>query len=827
MAHSAKPAPWKRSNVWVIGRGPVDSDAMTAISTAPAQTLTRADIVRLGGAGRAWEFLPIALKALRVEPDDDVVRLLLCANAASLGLRTLALEHLHALGEKRGSQRDARTLRSQIEGLGDDVIDRRTRIATLERNLGVLSERVAGLSAHLNGWIELDGGREWFRASDSNVVRRRGDAWEHLGDHVGAARRFVQAHLAAIKDVCPPIAIEGADPPWLLMELARATPPAADGYQARLTLIQADPMELLDGLAHADLSGLLAEERLQVFVGADGALRYAQNVRDRFETQISGIFVPLNCVRTRSQPAPDTIIGQAEADQRAEHQRLTASTRSIYESRDRAWWARRYEAALSGEGPALRVLVPTCRYSTYIQHASRDLVAALNGAGHRAELLIEPDSSSKMSSLAYLRAIERLEPDLVILINYTRAHLGELFPARLPFVCWVQDAMGHHYDARIGAAQTEFDFLVGHLAQELFEQFEYPRERTLEMPVVTSARTFHEGAVAPAAHRRFECEVAWVSHHSEDAAAMHARLKGEVGPDLAPILDSLRPEVESIALDPLAARTGERLRDATKRAAAGQGRDESRVVTNLFRLYARPLADRILRHETLHWAAEMADRRGWRLRVYGRGWASHPRFGRYAAGEVAHDDDLRACYQCASIHLHMTIGNLVHQRVMECALSGGMALCRLTDESIGMTTGVIRILASRTPVVQRELRDGETFVAFERDADPVGAALGAQLRNVGREVPELIWARESGVDSLRVKSVPLERRMDWLLVNLADTTFSSAPGLEALAERGVTDPEWRRRTSSAVAAQVRERLTDDAFVRRVIDLVHTSLGAAT
>jgi hypothetical protein len=69
--------------------------------------------------------------------------------------------------------------------------------------------------------------------------------------------------------------------------------------------------------------------------------------------------------------------------------------------------------------------------------------------------------------------------------------------------------------------------------------------------------------------------------------------------------------------------------------------------------------------------------------------------------------------------------------------------------------------------------------------------------------------------------------MDWLLVNLADTTFSSAPGLEAMAERGVTDPEWRRRTSSAVAAQVRERLTDDAFVRRVIDLVHTSLGAAT
>jgi hypothetical protein len=308
---------------------------------------------------------------------------------------------------------------------------------------------------------------------------------------------------------------------------------------------------------------------------------------------------------------------------------------------------------------------------------------------------------------------------------------------------------------------------------------------------------------------------------------MHARLKGEVGPGLAPVLDTLRPEVEAIASDPLAPRTGERLRVATQRAGAAHGHDEPKVVTTLLRLYARPLADRMLRHQTLQWAAEIADRRAWRLHVYGRGCEAHPRFGRYAAGEVAHDDDLRACYQSAHAHLHMTIGNLVHQRVMECALSGGLALCRLTDESIGMTMGAIRVLASRTPIVGREQREGDMRVAFEVHADPVASALAMQLRAAGCDVPELLWIRESGVESLRGKSVSLERRMDWLLVNLADTTFSSAPGLEALVDRAITDADWRRRTSAAVAARVRERLTDDAFVRRVIDLVQTSLGAAT
>ena len=53
----------------------------------------------------------------------------------------------------------------------------------------------------------------------------------------------------------------------------------------------------------------------------------------------------------------------------------------------------------------------------------------------------------------YLRAFAEFEPDLVVLINYTREQMKGSIPEGVPFVTWVQDAMPHLFDARLGAAQ--------------------------------------------------------------------------------------------------------------------------------------------------------------------------------------------------------------------------------------------------------------------------------------------------------------------------------------------------------------------------------------
>jgi hypothetical protein len=71
---------------------------MSALPAPPTvRRLTREDVVRLGQAGRPWEFVPVALQALASAPQDAGLRVLCAANLAQLGLKTAALEQLRAV----------------------------------------------------------------------------------------------------------------------------------------------------------------------------------------------------------------------------------------------------------------------------------------------------------------------------------------------------------------------------------------------------------------------------------------------------------------------------------------------------------------------------------------------------------------------------------------------------------------------------------------------------------------------------------------------------------------------------------------------------------
>ncbi|MEM7623319.1 MAG: hypothetical protein AAF235_08955, partial [Planctomycetota bacterium] len=505
-------------------------------------------------------------------------------------------------------------------------------------------------------------------------------------------------------------------------------------------------------------------------------------------------------------------------------------------NRDAEFWADRYRSART-EGRPLRVLIPTCRLSTYIQYSSQGLVDAFVRAGHEAQVVIEPDASTMLSSASFLDACDRFDPDLIVLINFPRATRPDSFPSDVPFVCWIQDHMPQIYDESVGLSQGTLDFTVGHTPPELYEQLRFPAAQSLSSPVVVNPADFYEGPVAPGDRAQFECDLAYVSHQSETFDDLAARLRSELasgaqGPrasSLASVIDLLVPavrsSVENLATAPISPSLRLALWDAMDHA--GLDRSDAGLEATLLHAAAWPLAERLVRHRTLDWAADLADRDGLRLKIHGNGWDRHPRFARYAAGPLEHGEALRSSYAYAKIHLHPTTRAAVHQRVLECVLSGGFPL--------------VSFYLDATPI------DTQLAGRFELDPDAAsGRTQAGDLVFHRADYPELLrdalWRQEIGlpvsatieVDEayLRARNAAPRPAGDMLSLpaalfpSLRPFVFTDRDDFESRVRTLLDDVPDRRRWAGVLKRRVQSAYTLDGLVGRLIPFIEGRLDAA-
>lgn len=865
------------------------------------QTLTRDDVVRLASGDRPWVALPVLAQVLRVPggSGDHGLRFLAAACFAKVGLRTPAGELFEGLPPEVRRDPQVAALGAAIEALQEDAIGFAERQRVCEGNVRALVERGVDLRDVLARWVEerSSSGEIWLRARDGNIVVQREAGsleFRHLVDFVGQVAALKLPHEAGGTTNIKPYVLEGADPPWLLRRVMQVTPDQADGYRVRVSLVQRDELELLDGLSMADLREELRSPRLHVFVGEDATRRLERELLSRTDVIIAGHFLGMPARGKewgglgRCEPPPEHALQRAAVSQQAESVRLEAAVRVEYSARDAAWYGERFRTesskfkVQSGEVnedrhgvPAhqrpLRVLLPTCRYSTYIKHAAADLCEAFKGVGCEARTLIEPDDQSQMSSVAYLRAIAEFQPDLVVLINYTRSNIGAVIPAGVPVVTWVQDAMPHLFDAKTGEAMGKLDFVVGHTHVELYERFGYPAQNRMKLPVTASTTKFHDGPVDPALREKFACDVAFITHHSETPERMHARLCEEAaragsGSAVVRIFEELRPRIRGLVEAESQAPIAQRVRDAAIATAVEViGREpDARTGAMLVNQYAFPMADRMVRHRVLSWAADVCEARGWRMRVFGRGWEKHERLAAMAGPEIAHGEELRAAYAAAGVTVHASIHWMYHQRVMECALSGGLPAvflkpddvsllrawvvlqmadvgCGMSDEragkrelerrveKAGAPTGRSPTYAATSPLgeVGKESRESRGAV---RDvvcaAADCAEAMGfvAQLQRIGRPVHPA-WAgltitpRMLETAKRAWSGMPDEPRAAMLLGDLAETTFATREGLEGLIERAIASPARRENLSRGIAARVREHYSTQKAAEGILELV--------
>lgn len=715
------------------------------------------------------------------------------------------------------------------------------RLANCRANVAALAARGLDpgglLAGRFEDWARRTSDQRWFESEDGSVVRvdARGASTGDANHRTAVEHSVAAAVPASTADFRPPITIEGLDPPWLALAMHERTADPFNGYTPAIHLLQSDPDELLDGLATADCRPMLADERVTIYFGRDAAAQYRDHLRARRGLDVIGQVARNPRLRAGIDPPLARIHAEIEAERTQDLATLRKELEVIYAGRDKAWWSHRYEdATRENAADPLRVLVLSCRFTTYIRHANEDLADAFEHGGARTRIVVEPDDHHRLSDLAYGAAIREFEPDLVVLVNYPRSSAPDAIPDAIPFLCWVQDSMPHQFEPGVWSARGGLDYVIGHVARAWHDEGGLPREKSLRFPVVASERKFHSGPLAPREQERYACEVAYASRHSETPEDLHTRLVADWSRAGGPpaLLEAIRPLILTITEERSDRGFHARALEACRVALAAHTNAEPAAssVSVVCRLYAIPLMDRIMRHQMLEWSAALADRRGWRLAIYGRGWETHPRLSAYARGELTHGDELRAAYRAATVNLHASPQVLLHQRVIECVLSGGLPLCRLRPEDIVP----LRFWLKRH-LWHHADRDGVSpdgaYDLYDVANHPAAMRCEFQLQRLGRSmaVDGRIYVSRN-LDrrpELRRPPSPHREEAAWPLVDLAETTFETKDDLETLVRRAVERPRWRAGIIEAMAARIRGSYTTAAFAERTLDFIKADLASSS
>jgi hypothetical protein len=737
-------------------------------------------------------------------------------------------------------------------------------------NCAALGTRRPGLADLLRG---LAPGRPYFvRPRAERVDLGVGDASGEVaaGEPATEVRPLAHPLPPAVARqtaaaLCPsgfctvPLLVVGEDVGWLWNALY-ALPcqvPTAPGHRPPLFFLIRDLERLWVMLHVQDWAALLADARVRLFVGHDAVDQFRLSLAEdaacpwpRLSVTVDPALWPAGLtIDGLLQDAGATVAGRFAALQRqlaADHAgRSAASLAALYAppalaaphlaAQHLAQPARGGAAGLSGPvSPAvpsprpLNVLGITSRYTTFLQYSMRDWLAAFERLGHRTQLVIEQADHEIAGPVAAATAAAAFPPDLVVCIDHFRKELGGL-PAEVPVAMWVQDALPNLFAPAGGAAQGPRDYCLGFGRLKMVDEFGYPADRYMPAVVGLDERRFLPRPLSPAEQDRFGGEVAFVSHASEPADAIIQNQINQAGGPSSPAgrllsaaFDALRAVYDAggAVTEPIA------VRRLVERAMADTGTSGSAEQVNaIVDLFVLRVNNALFRHQSLQWVADM----GVDLRLWGRGWETHPTLKRFARGVADNAGQLPLIYQASAINLQVTPHGAVHQRLMEGLAAGGFFLIRHCpgDElerefqtihawcaSAGVTTDAdLRRLAP--PTVRAAIaRAAQTF-----QYDPLtdGGGTTANTAAAGRRESFVSQLRASHDDGY-IRSAGTVWGDDYDAV-----AYRSADELRAKVSRYLADADDRRRVAASMRQVVLDRFTYTATTRRLLAFMATDL----
>src|SRR5262249_28729444 len=122
----------------------------------------------------------------------------------------------------------------------------------------------------------------------------------------------------------------------------------------------------------------------------------------------------------------------------------------------------------------------TTRFSTVLQYSARDTADAFEQLGWDSLVIIEPTSAHGLNRVAIRQSLARFRPDLVFQIDHLRREWGDLLPANLPSVCWIQDHLANLTNTAAGQSVQQREFVLIPSAQRYVRNYDYPQDNCLE-----------------------------------------------------------------------------------------------------------------------------------------------------------------------------------------------------------------------------------------------------------------------------------------------------------------------------------------------------------
>lgn len=624
------------------------------------------------------------------------------------------------------------------------------------------------------------------------------------------------------------VVVVGIDDPGALRTLIQSCPTHTFGYTPPIYILETDLTRARDSISSL---GIGTDPRFHGAFGPNAGRELIQHLRSQLHT----LNIPARVVTCGSHDphlvgwlTEELLALRNEQSQHLADWRDSIASRAA--SRDRAYWTSRFREIASGS-PA-RVLIVTTRYSSYMQHASKDLGRSLGQLGHEVHVLEEPDEHTMLSPHFTVEAQHRLDPDIVISTNYPRPLRDAYFPPGAVNVSWIQDAMAHLFD-ELPAPPSDYDFVVGYVYKDAPAIESYPTNRRMASPLPVSEHKFHPTPVSDTMRASSACDIAYISHQSQPVEELHREYLEFWPARHHPHLEMARDHLQQTMH-----RWGSEIVNLNQRTFCREFEglrtrtDDPQLTLKLWHQYAQPMLDRMLRHRALEWTAEVATKHNLDFRLYGRGWDKHPTLSRFAHGELPHDEQLRASYQCAKVQLHASPLGIGHQRQYECAMSGGLMLSLrswsefLRENWLSVNEYVdseaepdAMLVADRSPCFSLPNHPRLSSLLAEREAYPIPPRGWDHTRFDDVYAPDP--NRPVNQPGAHAHERPLRLLADPFMM-----TFSTPQELEQRIVRACSDPEWRDELSTRTRHRAIEHVSMGRFAEKMLRFLCAQLSCA-